>query len=178
MTMLRSLLSILLMTGLIYGIYALSYLPVQQRKVDDLSQINSLENEITALKSRVVSLTGTGAEPVFPKPLIWPAETKADAELALQDAVVNLVEQSGITLITFGASGLTRDTARKTVSFEFEAEGQLAQTYHFLAEIEKIEPKVAVGVLRMRPSQSYGDPVDDVLIYTQITLWAFWGDGV
>jgi hypothetical protein len=176
MIKLRSLLSFFLVAGFIYGLYAAFYLPTKQKITSYRQQIASLEQDTAALESRIVRLSRSGSAIAFPETMIWSGAEKADAELALQDAIINLSDQSGITLITFGASGLSRDTAQSQISFELEAEGELAQIYNFLATLEQIEPKVAVGTLRMRPSLSYGDPVDDVQVYTQITLWAIWRD--
>ena len=178
MTRMRPLISILLLASIAYGLYAMLYVPAQQRNKGPQHQIVSLRQEITALKLRVASLGSTESGVTFPKELIWKAPSKTDAELALQDRIVNMAGQHNIKLTTFGASGLTRDTTQNVAAFEFEAESRLADVYAFLADLEGLKPAVAVGMLRMRPSQSYGDLVDGVQVYVQITLWVYWGDGI
>ena len=175
MTKTRSLISALFIVCLGYSIYALFYLPALERKAEYQRQVISLVHDIATLKSRVVSLGDSGAENTFPEELIWNEPTKTDAELALQDSIVNVAGQNGITLIIFGASGLTRESTQNVVTFEFESESKLVQLYAFLADLEKIEPKVAVGMLRIRQSQGYSDQGDGISVYVQITLWAFRG---
>ena len=177
MNRLQPLTSILFVGGVLAVLYWIAYLPSQDRRDVQRNEASSLEADIAALQARVAGLAGSGPEQAFPKELIWVSESKADAELALQDAVVDLAGQFGITLITFGASGLMRDTAQDMMAFEIEAEGSLGQIQAFLAALEDLNPKTAIGMLRMRPAQGYDiDPIEDVLIYSQITFWAFWGD--
>lgn len=177
MNRLRPLTSILFVGAVLAGLYWIAYLPSQTRQDALRDEVSSLEADIVTLQARVAMFAGSGPEQVFPKKLMWASESKADAELALQDAIVDLAGQFGITLITFGASGLARDTAQDTIAFEIEAEGPLGQTHAFLAVLEELNPKTAIGMLRMRPAQGYSiEPIEDVLIYSQITFWAFWGN--
>ena len=177
MNWLRPLTSVLFVGAFLAVLYWIAYLPSQTRQSALRNEVSSLKADIVTLQARVAGLAGSGSELVFPKELMWTSESKADAELALQDAIVDLAGQFGITLITFGASGLTRDTAHDMIAIEIEAEGSLGQTYAFLAALEDFDPKTAVGILRMRPAQGYGiRSIEDVPIYSQITFWAFWGD--
>ena len=173
----RSLRSILFVGLALVGLYWSTYLPSEARKGALNHEISSREADIAALQARVNGLAGSGSEIVFPEELIWALKNKADAELAFQDAIVDLASQFGITLITFGTSGLTRDTAQAMMAFEVEAEGPIGQVHAFLAALEHLNPKAAIGMLRLRPAQGYGiETNEDVLIFSQITIWAFWGD--
>jgi hypothetical protein len=177
MSWLRSFTSALFTATVLAAAYWAFYLPVQARQEALEHKATALEMDITALQSRVTGLSGSGPAQIFPKELVWEAEDKADAELALQDAAVNLAGQFDVTLITFGTSALKRDTAQGMMAFEFEIEGPLGAIHAFLAALEELNPKTAVGMLRMRPAQGHGNvTIKDVLIYSQITLWAFWGN--
>lgn len=177
MTWFRSLTSVVFVMLAIFIAYVMAYLPFRDYQSTLQGKIHAMETEIATLETRFAGLENSGIELVFPKELLWVSESKADVELTLQDAIVDLAGQFEITLITFGASGLSRDSAQKMVSFEFEAEGALERTYAFLSALEELNPKVAIGMFRMRPAQSYSiDFVADVLIYSQITIWAFWDE--
>lgn len=170
-----SFLSVLVGVGVCYWI---AYRPSQSHQEALRREISDLQYSIASLEISIADLSNPGAEQIFPEGLVWGAETQADATLALQDAVIDLVGQFGITLITFGASDLRRETTQGMMAFELEAEGPLAQTHAFLAALEALAPQAAVGSLRMRPVQSYGnETLGDISVYSQITLWAFWGDG-
>jgi len=177
MNWLRGVLPTASMLAILVGIYWFTYLPTKGHQDALKDQIIALKMDVAGLRSRVASLANLGPEQEFPRELVWAFESKTDAELALQDSVVDLAGLYEITLITFGGSSLSRDTAQDTIAFEFEAEGPLGQIYVFLSELEKLNPKTAIGQLTMRPAQSYGNEgIEDVLIYTHITLWGFWGD--
>ena len=177
MSSLRPLVSLLFLAVILLAAYVMVYVPLVEKRTAAHKEITSLENEISTLTSRIANLEHAGPEPVFPDELLWHAASKADAELALQDQVVALAGRSGMTLTTFGTSGLERDSAQSVMSFNVEAEGPLNQIYAFLGALERLDPKVAVGAVRIRPVQTYGDLQSEVLVYAQITLWAFWEAG-
>lgn len=177
MSHMRPMISLLLFSALALATYAFVYGPVQRKQADLRSEISLLMIDIDALNARIAGLGGARSDQHFPKELIWFAKTKTDAELMLQDVIVDLVGQLDMTLMTFGPSVLTRETEQPTIAFELETETTLGKVHLFLAQLEQLDPKVAVGMLRIRPAQSYStDVYDDVRVYAQFTVWAFWDE--
>lgn len=173
----RPLISILLVGTLAAAFYWVVYWPSQAWQNTLKKEAYLLQADVRALQMRVSGLAASRTKQLFPEELVWISKSKADAELALQDAIIGLAEKFEITLIAFGTSNFTKDTAQGTIAFDVEAEGPLGQTQAFLAGIEKLHPKIAIGMLRMRPVQGYSaDPIEDVMTYYQITFWAFGGD--
>ena len=177
MSKFRPIVSIISLVSLIYGLYAIYYLPKQQRRTDYQYQILSLSQDITELKSRVTSFDNSQTAAVFPEELVWKAATITDAELTLQDSILKLAEKNGISLITFSTSSMTRSTSKENVAFEFEAESELSKIYEFLVDLEALKPKVAISLMRIRPSQGYNASSSGILVYSQILLWTFWEEG-
>lgn len=176
MNWVRRLTPVVFVFSVLAVIYWVAYLPAKVRQNTLKNEVASLDVDIANLQFRIKGMSDQGPEQVFPDELLWVSESKTDAEIGFQDAVVRLAEEFGLTLISFGASGLTRGTTQDMMAFECEVEGPLGKTHAFLAALEELSPKTATGILRMRPAQIYGDqPINDVLIYSQITLWAFWG---
>lgn len=163
--------------GCIAGVlYAGVYHPVQVRKADAMLSIAEMEKELSELQSRVATLLTVETDISFPNELLWAAPSQVDAELLLQDAIVKLADQIGIPLISFGSSSLTRDSAQGVAAFEFEAETSVSQLFNLLSALEALQPRVAVGILRVRPSQSVNSGSDLVPVYAQVSVWAFWGE--
>ncbi|WP_282092616.1 hypothetical protein [Epibacterium ulvae] len=149
--------------------------PIQDQKVSLAKEINILEKSVANLKLRTGQMTNSGFEHAFPAELFLLSGSQIEAELALQNVVLDLAEQYEITLVAFGTTSFTRDTTQKTIAFELESESPLGELLAFLAAVETLTPKTAIATLRMRPTQSYDtEYLDDILIYSQITFWSFW----
>lgn len=177
MTFVRPAVSMVFLIGVLITGYTLVILP-SQYQIDELQhKRQSLTRDISGLKARLDVLTDQGQEAEIPEGFAWQSEVDVDAELALQDAIVDLAGQFGLIFVTFGPTELSKDTSQDVIALELEIEGQLSKVYAFLAAVEAHSPKVAVNKLRIRPSQSYGDElVEDVNVYLQTSLWSFWSN--
>ncbi|WP_424831387.1 GspMb/PilO family protein [Ruegeria sp.] len=110
----------------------------------------------------------------FPAELMWPEETKADAELSLQKVIVDLASKSGMKATTFNNTLTKRNAQRAIASFNIEMEGVLDDAYAFLAGLEAHQPKIAVGNLRIRPGQLRTGPAKQGVVRVQVDLWIYW----
>lgn len=177
MKLLRLLTSVLVWVGVALAVYAAAYLPIQTAKRKLTADAISLTNDIKTLSATIAEMENSGSTVAFPAALIWNLASKTDAELALQDAIVGAADQYDLTLLTFGASPLTRDTQQNMAAFEFETEGPLTEVLSLLAELEQISPRVAIASLQIRPTQNYGSTgFEDVYVYSRVTAWAYWED--
>ena len=171
----QSFVSVICSACIVTGITAAVYFPLQDKNRNLENQIRTLRSEISDLGNRISTLTVSSRDLAFPDDLIWSEKSEADAELYLQDAVIDLAVQSGLTPVTFGSSSHQRDSTQKIVSFELEVEGMLTNAYSFLASLENHDPRVAVGTLRIRPRSDYAPETGETLIYLQAAFWAYWG---
>jgi len=134
-----------------------------------------LEEDIANIQNRLTYLNRETAGAEFPAELLWSESNRADAELSLQKTAVDLVSKSGMTLVSFNNSGVSRELHNQTVSFNIELEGSLEGAFTFLAEVENHLPRVAIGTLRLRPSLRNNQSSSSVSVFLQLNLWVFWG---
>lgn len=175
MSWVRSLLLVVIF-GVCGGIiYQAFYVPFKNHRNVLIAELENVSDDLTDLEQRLLSLRRAGPEQVFPRDLLYVSASKSSAELSLQDSILALATANDISLITFGSSGYALDTSQDIVAFEFEAEGQLQNVQFFLASIEALIPKVAIGMLRVRQARSARfESSDDVQVYLQATVWSFW----
>ncbi|MVO18472.1 GspMb/PilO family protein [Parasedimentitalea huanghaiensis] len=172
---LRSLLPVFVtvMSMAIVGYLLLIY-PVYGRGEQLRQSAVQLRHEIKALQTRITALQTDEATVEFPKKLLWIAPSEADAEISFQDTIVRLAESLRLSLSSFGPQKPFERTTHKTISSDLEGNGNLQDFYAFLASVEKLSPRVTIATMRVRPNPGPDSSAENVEVYFQISLWAFW----
>lgn len=176
MTVLRPFISFAVCAVVLACTFAILILPRQAQVAADKTRIVNLQSKNQDLSYRIsqIRYASEGAE--YPSGAIWPAATKVDAELALQDKVFGIANTQGVNLVNFAPSSMMFDSTQSNFAFEFEAEGSLQDIYAMLTEIEAMRPIVAINQLRLRTQRQYSTEDPQVFVYMRAVLWGLWGE--
>lgn len=149
--------------------------PIQDSLSADQESVVELKTSIADLQRQISELSVESHEISFPSELMWKGASLSDAELKVQNAVVELSQRYDLTLVHFGSRAIDKNTSKDTVGFEFEANSSMDALYDFLVSLEAHEPRLAIGSLNIRPNTRYDDPSSSsVEVFSQIVLWSFW----
>ncbi|KIC34974.1 hypothetical protein [Leisingera sp. ANG-M7] len=155
--------------------YAL-FLPVNQFQAELATKIASVSKDVEDLETRVRSLKASEDGVAFPPELLWHAASRSEASLALQDSLLQLAKSHQLSILTFGATELSKKTEQSTAAVTLEGESTLENFYQFLNAVENLTPRAAPALVRLRPRSIATSENEGTGVYFQTTIWAFWGD--
>ena len=141
-----------------------------------LTETSNTADEIRRLQSRISEWERGELETQFPGDMLWHYNNVSDAELALQDAVVEIAQRQGLNLVRFGSVPLMIEAHTDYIAIEIEGAGSLEAAYRVLESAEKALPPISVHSVRMQPGTGFGlDDLhrDEVSVFVQMTIWAF-----
>lgn len=175
------------MTGLIrslaaavlaFGLAGVGYAGLIKPGFDTLDvrriAVAGLQHDIARAEARLRLLEASDVSLELPPSLTWEGDSRQDAELSLQKAIVRLMDDYQLNPMTYGTTRIELDFAADTLGFAVEVEAPLPQFYRFLNALEQTEPQVAVQSLHIRPSQRPGDESPETMVSVRMTLWAYW----
>ncbi|MFP3385885.1 type II secretion system protein GspM [Tritonibacter sp. SIMBA_163] len=176
MTSLRPGVAMVSSAAVLLLLMAFMILPLYRLSRDRVAEIAVIEQSITTLQGRINELASLRKIGTFPRAMLWERDRVSEAEVALQNRVVEFAQHQGLNLITFGVAPKWMETHQEHIAIELEAEGPLTGVYDFLAQLERTTPPIAVHNIRLRKGNSYG--YDDgapgrMNVYLQITVWSF-----
>lgn len=147
--------------------------PGEQRLGATISEAHTL-SLLEAKLLREIDRTLTARTSVsFPSELAWPATDRLTAELAVQNAVVEIATGVDILVLSFGASSMGSTGDVPSVSYDFELQGGHVEFTRFLAEIEAHQPALAVSYLWIRPLPI--DPDQPIApLSARLTVWGLY----
>ncbi|MDA7425617.1 FtsB/FtsL family cell division protein [Thalassococcus lentus] len=144
------------------------------REEQAAAEVNDLKEGIAALEDRISFLKASNPQVGFPENIPWKATGRSEAELQLQDAVMRIIDKTGIASRILGGSGFAADVSRDTIAFEFEGSATLPQMYRFLNFLEAHSPRIALGALHVRRAGQNAANQTEIDLLLRVTLWAIW----
>ncbi|NBZ90076.1 GspMb/PilO family protein [Stagnihabitans tardus] len=106
----------------------------------------------------------------IPETLLWPG---SDQGSDLQREIVDLANETGITLTSYGGSVGPTDLEIPTVAFEIEAQSDYSALTRFLAGLERLQPRVSVGSLWLNRLQPSPERPDSARVTLRLAVWGF-----
>lgn len=173
MTALRGLFGLVLLAGLVLVAGLGLAHNLRAAMITAAEEQDWLQGEIARLEQRLAELA---ALPVADGPR-YPAIQANDqigAELALQSRLLDLASAAGVSLTSFGVSGLPVETDLPALGYALEFEAGHDAAMALIQEIEHDQPALSVYALWLRqlPTGALGDVATPVSV--QMTIWTYW----
>ena len=77
--------------------------------------------------------------------LLWTGVDDASVEISQQQALVDLANEAGLQILSFGATQGPERLGHPTKAYEIEVEGGHAEVARLLAGIEQFQPRLAIS---------------------------------
>ena len=150
--------------------------PVERLIEGKQAEVVALVGDIEELQSRVALLNQSGRGFAFPPELGYEDESRDQAGLKLQSAVVDRAQMAGVVPESYGIVASDISVERPTIAVEIDAEAELSAVVGFLASLEHNEPRLAVGSLSIRRAMGGYDQAESApRVFVQAVIWSYTG---
>jgi hypothetical protein len=136
-----------------------------------LEELATTRKVLADLDGRTGALpTEPGATQRIPAVLLW---LGPDQAADMQRKIVDLANQSGISLTSYGGSTGPGNLELPTVAFEVEAQSDYPALVRFLTGLERLEPRVSVGSLWINRGRPLPSQPSSATVTFRLMLWSF-----
>lgn len=139
-----------------------------------LENIQAAERTLLDLEQRLAAMFNGEAELRFNEALLWRSYERADAEIALQDKVIETARSHSLSLESFRTETLQAGRRHDRIGVVIEGSSELAQLYAFLAELGADPPNTAVSAATIRRTSLGDQEANDVVVSFRLQIWGFW----
>lgn len=140
------------------------------------AEATTLERDIASLNARVAGLQASAdtAAGALPKELFILTADDLDAELELQNTVLDETAAQNVTPISFGPTIVSVDAEMQVVAFEVEFEASYDAAVEIITALEKYRPRMSVDSIWLRAVPLSSRPDQDTPVYVRLTVWSYW----
>lgn len=150
------------------------YMPLKTQEAALRSDLSLLTEEANGLRERLAEMKHDVSSNRNARINSFQASNQSDAVVRLQEVVVNVLSGHDVTLSTYGAGGLSRQTQLDIATFEFEATMSLEQMLQVLLGFREAQEQIAVGQMTVRPARTSEKTPGKTLVSVRATVWAYW----
>ncbi|MEO9515418.1 MAG: GspMb/PilO family protein [Paracoccaceae bacterium] len=176
MKLLRGLVVLLVLAGVCLGAAWFVLNSTKSQLEHAKAEAATLERNIADLSARVTGLQAPAdtAASDLPQEFFILAANDLDAELALQDAILNVIASQNVTPISFGPTTVSVDAEMQVVAFEVEFETSYDATVEIIAALEQYRPVMSLDNIWLRAVPLSSRPDKDTPVYVRLAAWSYW----